>query len=427
MVLPRQALIAIVGGVLILGAFMASRGLGGPATDDEAVTPLPRTDPAAARSGAPAPVRSGRLRMSIGVSELKGAPDGRDSVRAELSGRFQGNGPATPSFDLELEFEGTRVQVVSTGDRGFVRLGGTFYSIPDEVWAQLSDVRSQLAGDPAASLDPGRWLRGERTAGEEAVDGVPSVHRTGSIDVERVARDFARIGRGDLDADAKELLALLPEVVSRSRVDLYEGAEDGILRRFRLVSDLRVPRESRGRTEGLQSGKLEFSLELSQVNRPQSIRAPSGAAPLGPEQASNSQALPAATAVAAVAIGTIEAETAAAAAPAEKPAPKAQAGDGLPPRVARALARKQVVVLLFTQNGADDEATREAVNALRGTRGVTVVTDELARIGEYERVVSALDITQAPATVIVRPDATAELIEGFTDAGSLAQRVRDAR
>lgn len=109
---------------------------------------------------------------------------------------------------------------------------------------------------------------------------------------------------------------------------------------------------------------------------------------------------------------------------AQKPEPRA-ASNGLPAAIERALARKQTFVLLFTQKGgADDSATRAAVDALSG---VAVLRADIGDIGEYRRVVEDLGIERAPAVVIVDRRGQARLVEGYTDAGSLAQQVEDAR
>jgi hypothetical protein len=111
-----------------------------------------------------------------------------------------------------------------------------------------------------------------------------------------------------------------------------------------------------------------------------------------------------------------------------QPAPAAQqatqASDGLPTAVERALARKRVFVLLFTQEGSDDKATSAAVDRLDG---VQVFKADIEKIGDYRRVISELGINQAPAVVIVDAQGQARLVEGYVDTGSLAQQVEDAR
>ena len=127
------------------------------------------------------------------------------------------------------------------------------------------------------------------------------------------------------------------------------------------------------------------------------------------------------------AAATAKAEKKAARPAAARPKPAAER-PGLPARVERALARKQTVVLFFAQAGAsDDAATREAVRAVGRIRNVAVVVDDIRDVSDYRRVVEKLGITQAPAIVVVDRDGKGQVLEGFTDPGSLVQLVKDAR
>ena len=103
-------------------------------------------------------------------------------------------------------------------------------------------------------------------------------------------------------------------------------------------------------------------------------------------------------------------------------------GRGRPPPVARALAKKRVVVLFFRQSGsADDRAVASAVNGLKGRKGVSVFSDNIARLARYRAAVGQLGISQAPAVVIVGSDGKAKVVEGFVDGGTLTQQVVDAK
>ena len=115
--------------------------------------------------------------------------------------------------------------------------------------------------------------------------------------------------------------------------------------------------------------------------------------------------------------------------PAPKPAqPPVQAGQGLPANVARALDNHKVVVLFFWEPAsADDQATRAAVRAVRTAGpGVRLFTDIVAHISNYRRVVGNLGISQSPAMVVIDKQRHAQLFEGYLDAGSIRQSVRDA-
>jgi hypothetical protein len=113
-----------------------------------------------------------------------------------------------------------------------------------------------------------------------------------------------------------------------------------------------------------------------------------------------------------------------------QPAAKPKPADGVPPQVRRAadaLAKNQVVVFFFTKPGAaDDTGARVAVSSLDGMKRVKVFRADVAQVGAYRPMLSQLEISQVPATVIVRPGRQAVLLQGFVDAGTLRQDVADA-
>jgi hypothetical protein len=111
--------------------------------------------------------------------------------------------------------------------------------------------------------------------------------------------------------------------------------------------------------------------------------------------------------------------------------PKAQAPpkvEDVPPALANALASGKVVVLLFTEKGAaDDAATSQHFSSLSRLGGrVRTFRAGIADVGRYAGILADLDVTQAPSIVIVRPDLRAvPPIEGYVDTQYLLQRVRD--
>lgn len=115
--------------------------------------------------------------------------------------------------------------------------------------------------------------------------------------------------------------------------------------------------------------------------------------------------------------------------PAKPKAVDAAAVTGLPRRVAAALGKRHVVVLLFSRRGpADDTATRASVRAVKKQGGkVSVFSDKVHNLSRYHRLVGELGLAQGPAVVIVGRDLKARLIQGFVDKDSLLQQVKDAR
>ena len=117
--------------------------------------------------------------------------------------------------------------------------------------------------------------------------------------------------------------------------------------------------------------------------------------------------------------------------PDAKPAPsKPKPADDVPPQVrqaADALAKDQVVVFFFSKPGAaDDTGARVAVRSLEGMKRVKVFKADLADVGAFRPMLQQLNISQVPATAIVRPGRQAVLLQGFVDAGTLRQNVADA-
>lgn len=106
---------------------------------------------------------------------------------------------------------------------------------------------------------------------------------------------------------------------------------------------------------------------------------------------------------------------------------EAGASVGLPLKVAQAFAKKQVVVLYFGAQGADDNLTADSVRSLKASAGhrVAVFMDKLSNLADYRRVVEGLDVSQAPSIVLIDRHQQAQVLEGFIDAGSLRQDVAD--
>jgi hypothetical protein len=110
---------------------------------------------------------------------------------------------------------------------------------------------------------------------------------------------------------------------------------------------------------------------------------------------------------------------------------KPKLADDVPPQVraaAAALGRDHVVVFFFSKPGAaDDTGARVAVDEIDGTKGVKVIRAGLDDVGAFRPMLAQLEISQVPATAIVRPGKKAVLLQGFVDAGTLRQNVADAQ
>jgi hypothetical protein len=122
------------------------------------------------------------------------------------------------------------------------------------------------------------------------------------------------------------------------------------------------------------------------------------------------------------------------AAPAQTAKPATPAKPAVSPEVAKtlpaikALARGDVVVFFFTHAGpADDTGARQAVNKLRGEKGVSVFKADFKDLELFRPVLAGAGVSQVPAIVVVRAGQRGRLVQGFVDARTLRQTVADAR
>jgi hypothetical protein len=164
-----------------------------------------------------------------------------------------------------------------------------------------------------------------------------------------------------------------------------------------------------------------------------SVATPARSAPAKTKSAEAKTTAAAAKTKSAAAKTTKSATASAAAKPTRPAEPAVAPGPGLPTGVARALNAQKVVVLFFYEPAAaDDQATKRAVHAVRSAarpaaRGrVTLFQDKVVRISDYRRLVGSLGISQSPAMVVIDRSRNAQLLQGYLDAGTIKQTVRDA-
>jgi hypothetical protein len=114
--------------------------------------------------------------------------------------------------------------------------------------------------------------------------------------------------------------------------------------------------------------------------------------------------------------------------PAKPKQPTLVPGPGLPRDVAHALNADKVVVLFFYDPaGSDDQATRSAIHAVRTVGGpVSLFEDTVVHVARYRRVIGSLGVSQTPAMVVIDRNRQAKLLQGYLDAGTIRQTVRDA-
>jgi hypothetical protein len=241
-------------------------------------------------------VKSGRLNVALNAN-LQGVQGVSGPVAIRLSGPFQSSGPdALPRFDFTLGLttagQAFTASGISTGEAGFVRFQGQPYALSPQLFEQFKKgyLQSQKqAGKKKGSstfaslgIDPSRWLRSPRKAGEQDVGGTKTIRITSAVDIPRFLTDLDSLlsRAGSLGQGAQVPQRLTPaqrqaveKAVRDATVDVYTGADDKMLRRL----DLRVRLNKTAKSGG---GTVRFTLEIDDLNADQKISAPAGARPL---------------------------------------------------------------------------------------------------------------------------------------------------
>jgi hypothetical protein len=245
-------------------------------------------------------IRSGKADIQLRVN-VSGDDSIRGPITANISGPFQSVGSGElPKFDMALDAnaqgQGFRAGLTSTSDRLFVNFGGTSYEVPAQLLDQLkaSYRRSQQQGSSqqrmslgSLGLDPIRWLQNPTVEGTETIGGAETDHISSQVDVNALLSDvdkiLARVSAQGLPtgqqvpsripADAR---SQIEKAVKSASIDVWSGKDDHTLRKLTLALSVDVPRSSGGST----SLDVNLSIELTDLNQPQSISAPATSRPL---------------------------------------------------------------------------------------------------------------------------------------------------
>jgi hypothetical protein len=293
----RRAL--VTASLMIAGAALLVAGCGGGGESASTSTDVDELL-ADTFSGGDKAIKSGNLALSLRV-ETQGGTNTQPIV-VQLSGPFEDQGQGKlPKLALEAKLEGAGQNldagITSTGDKGFVTFAGTDYVVSDPVFAELKQgfekAQAEAGKQKGASLatlgvDPRRWLRNPRNAGEVKVGDDDAIKITGEVDVPKLLDDVNTAiertralgiqGTGSLPEKLtpKQRQEAIDAVKSLA-VEIYTGKDDRILRR--MVVDLAVnPPE--GTAGGTQSATVKLDLQFTDVNEPQDISAPADAKPL---------------------------------------------------------------------------------------------------------------------------------------------------
>ena len=188
------------------------------------------------------------------------------------------------AIDGSLGGQPIRAGVLSTGKQGYLELGGTTYRVGTELEDALGKALTGGKGGGFAplGLDPSAWVVKARTQGTERVAGVETERIAGEIDVQRLLADVAKLlsGSGADGLESPKLRTQIADSVKSSRVEVWTGVQDRILRQLAIAVDFAFE-DKADHPMGLDGGRMNLRVTLDGVNEtPVEVKAPKGARPL---------------------------------------------------------------------------------------------------------------------------------------------------
>jgi len=246
-------------------------------------------------------IKSADLKVDASI-QLKGSPGLDKPVRITAAGPFRTNDRRLPSVDIDLKVgtdgggQTVTTGFLSTGDRAFVKFQDIYYEQPKSQVAKanraIAENRDKRGSLRALGLDPRSWLGEAKDEGDEDIAGVKTRHVSGKLDVEAVMRNlnqFVRrsgpaLGGATGQTPPKPLseadIRKVGDVVRDPTFHVYVGQDDNIIRRVAGKIEFDVPEASRQSLGGIESGSIEFEVELAKVNGDQQIEPPANPRPL---------------------------------------------------------------------------------------------------------------------------------------------------
>lgn len=291
-----------IGAVLaLLGAALAVAGLAACGSDSsgQAQSLLKQT------FSGPHKVQSGNLTVNLTMT-----PSGSTSLTGPVSlsfgGPFQSRGtgklPAS-AFTVTVSALGKNgsLGLLSTGDQGYVSLQGTSYQLPAATFQRLessfSGLTSSAGGSGANSgalsklgIDPLKWLTHPTIVGSDTIGGANTTHVRAGINVAVLLEDLntflqkaSSLGVPNASKIPSSISAAtrtkVAGTVQNPSVDVWTGKSDKTARKVTIQLTLPVSGQVSSVLGGLHAAQFALTLEYADLNRPQTITAPTTVRP----------------------------------------------------------------------------------------------------------------------------------------------------
>jgi hypothetical protein len=200
---------------------------------------------------------------------------------------------------------------VSTGTNGYVSLNGTSYHLPAATFRQLEGSFSRLTNTSAPGsgsgalgklgISPLKWLKNPTVVGNQTIGGTVTTHIHAAVNVGRLLADLNTVlaNASSLGISGASRVSSGISSAARARIarnvhnptlDVWTGTKDHTLRQLEINLDVPVSGSFSALLGGLRAAHVLLMMQYSQINQPQTIKAPASPKPFS-EFASRLQGL----------------------------------------------------------------------------------------------------------------------------------------
>jgi hypothetical protein len=245
-------------------------------------------------------VSSGVLTFGLTLNPT-GSSTVKNPISVTLTGPFQsrgkGNLPAS-NFSISASALGHHGQlgVVSTGSNGYVVLQGAAYQLPAADFQKLqssfsaSSNGSSTGGLSKLGIHPLNWLTNPTNVGSDTVAGAPTTHIRANVNVSALLSDLDTLlkkAAASGAAGSSRIPTTIPpstkdqiaKAIQNPTVDVWTGDSDHTLRKLSINLNVPVKGQVSTALGGLSSAGIGLLLQYADLNKPQSISAPTNVRP----------------------------------------------------------------------------------------------------------------------------------------------------
>jgi len=229
-------------------------------------------------------ISSANMNMTMSMA----APGGESTI--SLKGPYKNNGKGKlPSADLKLQVAGAMPQPIeaelfSTGEDAFVVYDGQTYQVGKDNIAKLK-MKGAVTSGNTSQMDIGKmlikmqdWFPESNAQENASLNGEDVTRITGKLDLSKALADMKDLAKEPGMSGFEGLKQLsggdlrkIEKSVSDPKFTVDVAKSDGKLRRIAATMNI---------NESGQKGKIAFSLQLTDVDKPVTINAPSSGKPI---------------------------------------------------------------------------------------------------------------------------------------------------